>query len=77
MELDVLQYAFAESCMIRDEHAGKIGAILRVEEFPQQEMAFVEYKGQEVLIPMNDAFIVSIDKTKEEIIMNLPEGLLS
>ncbi len=77
LELDVLQYAFAESFMVIDVQVGKIGAILRVEEFPQQEMAFVEYNGQEVLIPLNDALIVSIDKTKKEIIMNLPEGLLS
>ncbi len=43
---------------------------------PQQEMAFLDYKGAEVLIPLNVQLIVSINEEKQEILMDLPEGLL-
>jgi 16S rRNA processing protein RimM len=43
---------------------------------PQQEMAFLDYRGREVLIPLNEQLIISIDETQKHILMDLPEGLL-
>ena len=76
LELDVLEFAFAEGFMVQDVNLGDLGKILSVEEFPQQEMAFVDYKGKEILIPMIDAFIIEIDKKGNRILVELPEGLV-
>jgi 16S rRNA processing protein RimM len=61
---------------IQDERLGYVGEILEVLEFPQQEMASINYKEKEVFIPLNDELIVSISKADKTVLMNLPEGLL-
>ncbi len=53
-----------------------IGVIEEVREFPQQEMAVVIFRKAEILIPINEALIVSIDKESMRIDMKLPDGLL-
>lgn len=54
-----------------------IGAIKEVLDFPQQEMAVVEYQEQEVFIPLHDNLIEHIDDEKKEVRMNLPSGILT
>ncbi|RLD17803.1 MAG: 16S rRNA processing protein RimM [Bacteroidetes bacterium] len=54
-----------------------IGQIEEVREFPQQEMAVVMYQNSEILIPLNETLIVSIDVEAKKIEMLLPDGLLS
>ncbi len=53
-----------------------IGLIEEVREFPQQEMAVVQHKGSEILIPLNQSLIVSVDEPANRVEMILPEGLL-
>lgn len=62
---------------IQDETVGAIGEILEILEFPQQEMAQVNYQEKEILIPLNNQLISSIDDTKKIVLMALPEGILS
>jgi 16S rRNA processing protein RimM len=59
-----------------DEDEGELGIITDVHEYPQQILAAVTYKNCEVLFPLNEEIIISIDVVKEEILVNLPEGLL-
>ena len=54
----------------------EIGNIVDVLEYPQQEMAVVEYDNREVLIPLNSAFVVKRDDEAKRILMDLPEGIL-
>ena len=61
---------------IHDQMAGTIGEILDVLEFPQQEMALIEYQNKEVFIPLNDKLIVSVDNADQIVNMKLPYGLL-
>jgi 16S rRNA processing protein RimM len=53
-----------------------IGAINEIVEFPQQEMAFIEREGREVMIPLNKAFILKVNDVDKLIELDLPEGLL-
>lgn len=69
-------FSFLEGFTITDRKAGEIGRIEEVAEFPQQLMAILTYKGKEILIPLNDAFILHIDEEARRIAMDLPEGLL-
>ncbi len=50
--------------------------ILRVEEFPQQLMAIINIHSKEILIPLSEPLISSIDKENKIILMEIPEGLL-
>jgi 16S rRNA processing protein RimM len=59
-----------------DKQKGVLGLVEDVREYPQQFLASVQYQEKEVLIPLNEAFIVEIDKAKKLIILDLPDGLL-
>lgn len=61
---------------IEEKDLGPIGPIVRIEEFPQQEMAFVEYQGREVMIPLHPSFVVKEDPEKKVLVLTLPEGML-
>ncbi len=59
-----------------DEDEGQLGEIIEIQEFPQQLIATVSYKNQEVLFPLNESIIKSIDVVKGVVLVDLPEGLL-
>ena len=55
---------------------GELGKITSIDEYPQQIIATVNYNGCDVLFPLNEEIIQSIDVVKEIVLINLPEGLL-
>ncbi len=59
-----------------DENEGELGEIIEIHEYPQQFIATVSYKNQEVLFPLNESIIKSIDVVKGVVTVDLPEGLL-
>jgi len=59
-----------------DVDEGELGEITDVQEYPKQFIASVNYKNCEVLFPLNEDIIKSIDVVKEIVLVNLPEGLL-
>ena len=59
-----------------DENEGELGIINDVHEFPKQFIATVNYKNCEVLFPLNEDIIKSIDVVKGIVLVDLPEGLL-
>jgi 16S rRNA processing protein RimM len=59
-----------------DSAFGDLGPIIRIDEFPQQEIAVCLIKEKEVLIPLNNDFIDKIDEDKRLIMVTLPEGLI-
>jgi len=64
------------SYRIIDAAFGDLGPIIRIEEYPQQEIAVCVVKEKEVLIPLNPDFIERIDDEKRTILVSLPDGLL-
>lgn len=61
---------------IMDMQRGEIGPLLDVIERPKQPLLVVLYQEKEVLIPLAEDFIDSVDESKQLIYMHLPEGLL-
>lgn len=59
-----------------DETLGFIGLLEEIEELPQQTMLMTTLNGKQVLIPAVEEFIVDIDSEKQEVILDLPQGLL-
>jgi 16S rRNA processing protein RimM len=53
-----------------------LSEIREVIEQPHQVLAKIIYKEKEMLIPINEAFIVKMDAKHKKIILDLPEGLL-
>jgi 16S rRNA processing protein RimM len=72
-----LRYSFLEGFMLFDQQAGAVGIIKSVEDFPQQEMACVDFNNKIILIPLLENWIIELDKNSNKIIMNLPDGLLN
>ena len=53
-----------------------LGDVLEVIEQPHQVLCKIIWKGKEALIPVHQETLVKIDKTKKQVIVKLPEGLL-
>ncbi|PNQ75102.1 16S rRNA processing protein RimM [Hanstruepera neustonica] len=59
-----------------DKSRGNIGVIKSVNDSTAQALFEIDHGGKEILIPMNDEFIVQVDKVKKEILVDTPEGLI-
>lgn len=58
----------------QNEAIGKIEAVYDV---PENKLAGVMWKGEEVLIPLNEALIVETNDALKTITVEIPDGLLS
>ncbi|MFT6746539.1 MAG: 16S rRNA processing protein RimM [Glaciecola sp.] len=63
-------------CMVVDEKLGEIGLIDYIDKSSAQELVYIEKDGEELIFPLIDEFLVSIDLASKKVITNLPEGLL-
>ena len=71
-----LEYGDLIGYLLRDLDLGDIGKIKEIQEFPQQEMAVVDYDGKEIFIPLHYKLIAEFDEDGKKITLRLPEGLL-
>ena len=71
-----LEFSYLEGYDLQVEEIVKVGTIKEVEEYPQQEMATVEQGAKSFLVPLRTAWILSVDKDKKVVLMDLPDGLL-
>lgn len=61
---------------VHDAHSEFSGLIQRVEEMPSQLLAYVEYQGKLIALPLTEELIVDIDPDKKSVILDLPGGIL-
>ena len=61
---------------IEDVNFGKVGIIKGVNDSTAQALFEIEKDGKEILIPVNDQFIVKVDRAQKTIIVETPEGLI-
>jgi len=59
-----------------DEEFGEVGEIVAVNDSTAQSLFEVQREDKLILIPMNDEFIVRLDRVKKEIVVKTPEGLI-
>lgn len=62
--------------LVHDEKLGALGLINAIQELPSQLIANMMYQNKEVLFPLNDQFVTSIDKKSKTIHVDLPDGLI-
>ncbi|GLB48600.1 ribosome maturation factor RimM [Neptunitalea lumnitzerae] len=61
---------------MKDVNYGVVGLINAVNESAAQPLFVVENEGKELLIPMNDEFIVEVSRKEKYILVETPEGLI-
>ena len=61
---------------ITDENFGEVGIIKRVNDSTAQALFEIDRNSIEILIPMNDEFIVNVDRENKTVFVNTPEGLI-
>jgi len=61
---------------IIDENFGPVGNVKGVNDTTAQALFEVDRDGIEILIPVNDDFIIKLDKINKTIIVNTPPGLI-
>jgi 16S rRNA processing protein RimM len=59
-----------------DKKHGHIGEVETVLDFPQQAILQIKKGEHEILIPVKDQFVLSVDRTSKTIQVNAPEGLI-
>ncbi len=61
---------------IEDVNHGKVGTIKAINDSTAQSLFEIDRNGIEILIPMNDEFIVKVDRGTKTILVETPEGLI-
>lgn len=61
---------------INDENFGEVGILKSINDSTAQSLFEIDRDGIEILIPMNDEFIVKVDRKNKTILLNTPEGLI-
>ena len=61
---------------IEDIRFGKVGIIKAINDSTAQALFEINRNGTEILIPMNDEFIVKVDRDNKTILVDTPEGLI-
>ncbi len=61
---------------IIDTDFGEVGVIKAINDTTAQPLFEIDRNGTEILIPMNDEFIDTIDREAKVITINAPEGLI-
>ena len=77
-KLDGKKFYFHEiiGYQLNDENFGRVGTVKGVNDSTSQALFEVDRDGIEILIPMNDDFIISLDREAKTITVNTPPGLI-
>lgn len=59
-----------------DQEKGNLGQIDKVLEYPKSNLLSILKEEKEILIPISDDTILTVDREKEEIQISAPEGLI-
>lgn len=58
------------------EHDRPLGKVLEVIEQPHQVLCRIEWNNKEAYIPLHEETIIKVDRKKNQVIVELPPGLL-
>ena len=77
-ELSEDQFYFHEviGFTVEDEIYGTVGTLTGINDTTSQALFEIEKDGKQILIPMNDQFLVKVDKKNKKIFVKTPEGLI-
>ncbi|WP_242133717.1 ribosome maturation factor RimM [Aestuariivivens marinum] len=61
---------------INDKNYGNVGVIKSINDSTAQSLFEIDNNGKEILIPMNDEFILEVNRETKTILVETPEGLI-
>lgn len=61
---------------VTDKAFGEVGVIKGVNDSTAQALFEIDRNGVEILIPMNDDFIIEVNRDTKTILVDVPEGLI-
>ena len=61
---------------VEDVNYGKVGTIKAINDSTSQSLFEIDRDGIEILIPLNDEFIVKVDRENKTVLVETPEGLI-
>lgn len=76
-ESEVMSWSYFRGFTAIDETLGEIGEITDIDDSTINTLFVIDNDGEEILVPVQEEFIMGIDQENREIIFNLPEGLVS
>ncbi|HWS01320.1 MAG TPA: ribosome maturation factor RimM [Prolixibacteraceae bacterium] len=59
-----------------DKLRGRLGKIVRVDDFSGNVVLTIEYGSHEILIPLSEKLIIQFDEVQQELYLECPEGLI-
>ncbi|NMM49653.1 ribosome maturation factor RimM [Marinigracilibium pacificum] len=59
-----------------DETHGELGLVDHIINHPGQDLIAMDFKGTEILIPINDVILKGLDRDEKILKVDLPDGLL-
>ena len=59
-----------------DEIAGEIGGVIGYSDMGDYELIEVNFNGKDIMIPIHEDIIISIDEEKNTLYLRIPDGLL-
>lgn len=69
-------YHEIEGFKVHDQKKGIVGNVIRVLEVNNNPLIEIDANGKEVLIPLQDEFLIKVDREKETLEVNCPDGLI-
>jgi len=77
-ELNEDQFYFHEiiGFTVEDVNYGTVGTLTGINDTTSQALFEIEKNGKQILIPMNDEFLLKVDKKNKTITVKTPEGLI-
>lgn len=65
-----------ENYKVIDQNFGELGKVLEIMELPMQTILRLEFRGKEILIPLNEETLIGINKRKKIVELAVPDGLI-
>lgn len=77
-KLEEDQYYFHEllGFTVHDDVHGELGEVKQIYDLVTQDLIGVDYKGKEILVPLQDGVVLKVDKAEKKVFCHLPDGLL-
>lgn len=78
-DLSGTQFYFHEvtGFTVQDVNYGEVGTITGINDMTSQALFEIDHQGKQVLIPINDDFIKTVDRETKTITVETPEGLIN
>ena len=62
--------------LLIDEKLGEIGIIQQIDDYSGNLVMTVIYREQELLVPLNNDFLIEVNESRKTLTLALPEGLM-